>query len=301
MIRRLFILFKKRVLMELLIRFKILNKKSFKIKDKKISFHDLSKSTLLKQITVDGYRSFEGEVVTLIENYPWHIDKFIDAGAYIGFYSIIASIYMPKGVEVIAVEPFPDNIEYIKRLKRVNNIEFKLIEKALDIDKNSKAIIYYPVSSRSSKLPNSSSLINSFKGTDGIFSHIPYKTKTVQTTTLPLVAGDDSSDILIKLDCEENELNILKGSMPLLKRGNADFIMELMINSKNKREIFDLMKDYGYDAYLITNAGLVEEERPLTLPKPGIKDRTLWKNHFFTKRPKESVRETSLALYGYSI
>ena len=94
MVGRFYSFLKKKVLMELLIRGKILGKKTFTIRDRKVLFHDLSKSTLLKQIALYGYKSFEGEVVTLIENYPWHIDRFFDVGAYIGFYSIIASIFM---------------------------------------------------------------------------------------------------------------------------------------------------------------------------------------------------------------
>lgn len=107
--------------------------------------------------------------------------------------------------------------------------------------------------------------------------------------------------ILIKLDCEGNELPILKSATLTLKRHDVDFIIELMINDRDKYEIFDLMKSFGYEGFLITNAGLVREDRPLTFPFPGRRDRTIWKNHFFTKKTFADVEKFSRKNYGYWI
>ena len=52
----------------------------------------------------------------------------------------------------------------------------------------------------------------------------------------------------------------------------------------------------------LTNAGFVEEQRPLTLPKYdnfNEKLRTCWKNHFFTKKNKEIKK--SLKNFNYFI
>ena len=73
---------------------------------------------------------------------------------------------------------------------------------------------------------------------------------------------------------------------------------------KIQQEIFNLMIDCGYESYLLTNAGFVEEKRPLTLPKYdnfNRKLRTCWKNHFFTKKNKEEIKKRSLKHYNYFI
>ena len=79
-----------------------------------------------------------------------------------------------------------------------------------------------------------------------------------------------------------------------------------MINDTNSLEVFNLLQDCGYKGYLITNAGLVAEDRPLVLPKPNAdphenKLRTLWKNHFFTKRSSQEIKKLNLSIYKYNI
>ncbi len=297
----------KKKLVTTLIESGALRSKKIRVKDRDILFPDLSNSNLLKEIAFGGYKTFEGEVVTLIEQYPWRIDRFIDTGANIGFFSILASVAFNRDVEIIAVEPFPANIEYLKKIKRLNGLDFKLVEKALDRADGRDATMYYPVASNSSKLASSASLSNSFEGTDGIYKKLPYKTVNVTTTTLPLIAGDDARDTLIKLDCEGNELNILGTSDALLKRRNVDLIVEIGLNDQDKEKTYNLMKSYGYDAYLLTNAGFVREDRPLTLPYSPEQNEyrdytgTQWKSHFFTKRDPREVKEASLKLYGFYI
>ena len=85
---------------------------------------------------------------------------------------------------------------------------------------------------------------------------------------------------------------ILKFSS-VLERENVDFIIEIMINDSDKNEVFDLMIEHGYNGYLITNAGLIKESRPLTPPRHDRVDRTLWRNHFFTKKPISEIKNFS--------
>jgi len=177
----------------------------------------------------------------------------------------------------------------------------------MDERDDKEVVMYYPVSKSSSRLSSSASLINSFKGTDGVYGNLPYKTIAVKTATLPTLIGSNISSALVKLDCEGSELEILQASSSVLERPNVDFIIEIMINDKDKHDMYKLMKGYGYDAYLITSAGFIREDRPLTLPSQDRYDtykgykRTIWKNHFFTKRDPNAIKEASLRLYGYYI
>ena len=82
---------------------------------------------------------------------------------------------------------------------------------------------------------------------------------------------------------------------------DIDFILEIMINDSDKNELFDLMMEHDFNGFLITNSGLVHENRALTLPNPNHNNRTLWKNHFFTKKSLEEIKEFSINYYGYSI
>jgi hypothetical protein len=82
----------------------LIRKNNFMVNGRSILLTNINKSNLLKEITLNGFESYENEVVTLIKNYPWKIGVFVDVGSNIGFYSMLTEIYH-QDVKVIAVEP----------------------------------------------------------------------------------------------------------------------------------------------------------------------------------------------------
>ena len=283
----------------LLVKFRLIRNKIFYVEGKKVFFHRIKDNNLLINISINGFESHENEVIKLIKNYHWDLNEFYDIGSNVGHYSSIVSLYH-KNTRVVAVEPFPLNANYIKDLKYNNQFSFEIEEKAVDSASGMIKKFYFPVSKKSSKLPGTGTLINSFKGSGGIFNDLPYEEVEVETISLDDLIGQSSKSSLIKIDCEGNEFNILHNSK-LLERDNVDFIVEIMINDNDKNDIFKIMQDNGFNGFLITNAGLVREDRALTLPKPNRQDRTLWRNHFFTKKPLSEIKIFSELHYNYWI
>jgi len=279
----------------------IIKQKTLSINGRDITFTDLKQAKLLISLALDGPEAHETEVVTLIKNYPWEPAVFFDIGANVGLYSILGELYFPRRTKVVAVEPFPKNAAYIRKIKQLNNLNFEVIETAVDGTERQQKEFYYPTSANSSRLPQSASLINSFEGSNGLFKHLPCETVAVQCTTLPVLLQDHPGPRLVKLDCEGSELSILEASASILEDAATDFIIEIMINDEDKHELFALMQKFDYSAYLITHGGLVREDRPLTLPCPGRKNRTMWQNHFFTKRDVREMEKVSRSIYGYWI
>ncbi len=297
-IKKLLNLFYNRIYL-LLINFKLIRSKVFIVNGTKVKFHNIRDSSLLKNISINGFESHENEVIKLIKKYNWNLECFYDIGSNVGHYSVIASLYH-KNTCVYSVEPFPLSAKYIEKLKSDNNLSFSVVQKAVDNSNDEEKEFYFPTSKYSSKLPGTATLINSFKGSGGIFKDLPFKTTKVKTVTLSRLMKDCNKDALVKIDCEGNEFNILSDS-PILDKDNIDFIVEIMINDSDKNDIFNIMKNHGYNGFLITNAGLIHEDRALTLPKPNRSNRTLWRNHFFTKKPISEIREFSKENYGYWI
>jgi FkbM family methyltransferase len=283
----------------LLVKFRLIRNKIFYVEGKKVFFHRIKDNNLLINISINGFESHENEVIKLIKNYHWDLNEFYDIGSNVGHYSAIVSLYH-ENTRVIAVEPFPLNVSYIKELKYNNQFSFEIEEKAVDSASGRIKKFYFPVSKNSSKLPGTGTLINTFKGSGGIFNDLPFEEVEVETVSLDDLIGQSSMSALIKIDCEGNEFNILNNSK-LLERDNVDFIVEIMINDNDKSDVFKIMKDNGFKGFLITNAGLVREERALTLPKPNRQDRTLWRNHFFTKKPLSEIKNFSKSHYNYWI
>ena len=283
----------------LLVKFRLIRNKIFYVEGKKVFFHRIKDNNLLINISINGFERHENEVIKLIKNYHWDLNEFYDIGSNVGHYSAIVSLYH-ENTRVIAVEPFPLNVSYIKELKYNNQFSFEIEEKAVDSASGRIKKFYFPVSKNSSKLPGTGTLINTFKGSGGIFNDLPFEEVEVETVSLDDLIGQSSMSALIKIDCEGNEFNILNNSK-LLERDNVDFIVEIMINDSDKSDVFKIMKDNGFKGFLITNAGLVREERALTLPKPNRQDRTLWRNHFFTKKPLSEIKNFSELHYNYWI
>jgi len=283
----------------------IITKFSPCIAGKRVVFHDLYRSSLLKQIALNGIYSYEPELNLFIRKYPFPIKTFIDAGANIGYYSIIADCIFGSTIHVLAVEPFHENISYLQDIKTKNDLTFEILPFAMSFATGKEVELFFPTGKSSSQLASSASLINSFSGTGGLYDHLDYSVVRVKTISLRDILETAVPPYLIKLDCEGHELSILTAVKEYLRsHDDMDFVVEIMINDQDKRDIFDLMIECGYKGFLITNGGLVREDRPLTLPyfdsqrRPA---RTCWKNHYFTKKSQKQIEDMSIEIFGYYI
>lgn len=303
-IRKIWCKFRKAVL-KLLISLRLPFSVKIKVCERPVVFHNIADSFITEKIALEGFEGYEYELSKFVQSYYFPIGTFIDAGANIGYYSVLSSLCFDKNVKILSVEPFPNNIEYMEKLKHKNGLTFDILPFALSEKTGEVKPFYVPTTHRSSKLSPAASLINSFKGSGGIYDNTEYQEIAVETITLNDLLDRNEGPYLIKLDIEGYELPVLKRlSDSLEKRNDIDFIVEIMINDADKVELFQFMKQAGYTGYLITNAGLIVEDRPLTLPYYNHREktqRTCWKNHYFTKRDSEEIKALSLSTYGYFI
>jgi len=150
-------------LFRLLVKLKLIRNKTFHVKGKEVIFHSISDNNLLINISINGFESHENEVIKLVKNYHWNLEEFYDVGSNVGHYATIVSLFH-ENTSVTAVEPFPLNANYIRELKVKNDFSFEVVEKAVDEYSDEIKKFFFPVSKKSSKLPGTGTLINSFKG-----------------------------------------------------------------------------------------------------------------------------------------
>ncbi len=133
----------------------------------------------------------------------------VDAGAYIGYYSLLTSKLVGDKGKVYAFEPSPESLLVLRRnieINKCNNIQ--VVEKALT-DKTGYAP-YYLVHNN----PSNSSTIESLE----------YREKIeVPTITLDEFIGDTRVDV-IKMDIEGGERVALNGMTEVI-RNNPDLVM----------------------------------------------------------------------------
>lgn len=272
-----------------------------------VSIHGLNFSAVRESKALQDFylnHNFEVEMFKLIQGFGYQ--SFLDLGAYFGYFSTFAKA--KAGIEnVIAYEADPDNFSKLTQFANDNGAAIKAVNKAVG-DTSGEIDFYKPVYKGTTKYPAHGQIGNPNTEAGNLYAGKAYKKLTVPMAPIAAVVAENvKGQTLIKLDIEGYEERCLRSIQSFLTgTGNVDFLVEVMINDLNKEAIFSFFKECGYDAYLLTNAGLIAEDRPLTLPKPHTdpaedKLRTIWKNHFFTKRSPESIKALNLKVFGYHI
>jgi len=144
----------------------------------------------------------EGEVNELILNCLKEGDGFIDVGANIGYYSILAGKIVGDSGRVIAVEPVPATVKVLNCNIKLNNLKnIKAIQKAA-WNNNQIITMYIP------------------KGFFGWASiHKLNSGNTISIQGIPLDAISEDLEVkLLKIDAEGSEYQILNGARKTLKK-----------------------------------------------------------------------------------
>jgi FkbM family methyltransferase len=183
-----------------------------------VHFKDYDVYFYVRRFTDDLYNVMpgrEGDVNTLILKSLSEGDVFIDVGANIGYYSILAGKIVGERGQVIALEPVPNTVKVLDLNIKLNNL------------KNIKTI---PKAAWSN-----SSLLNIYLpgGYYGWASHIKlHESKILHTKAVPL--DDVSKKIpaikLLKIDVEGSEYQVLIGAKETLKK-TKNVVMEVSENS----------------------------------------------------------------------
>ncbi len=285
----------KRIVRRAMIDAHLIRRAVFIIGDKPIVYAPIRRqSRLLDQMVDQGVWSYEPELSHFVFANPFGYEHFVDCGAHVALFSTVAEC---SGMysDITAIEASPATAAYVRNFAQHNGMSFALHECALGA---AEGRLKFEIPETGYLMPSHSALSVSklYRG---------QAKRKIEVASRPLTDFLKTGRTLVKLDCEGAEETILNAALDTLsKRADIDLIVEIMINDANKQVVFDLMRGAGYGAYLMTNAGLVREERPLTLPVQGVSSkpgaaRTGWRNHFFTKSPSAAVERVSLALYGY--
>ncbi len=266
-----------------------------------LKFNDVKYSSLK-----DFYfnQNLEIETFTLIKNSEY--ETFIDLGAYFGYFSIYAKI-KANIKNVFAYEASSYNFNQLKKFVKLNNANIEIINKAVG-EKTGIVKFYKPVYDKNEKFPSHGQLNNPTLDKTNLYFDKKFEEHEVEMISLlEVIKNNVKGSTLIKLDIEGYEEKSLRSIEKELKSYNQiDLLVEILINDKNKLSLFNFLKSLGYEAYLLTNAGLIHEDRPLTLPKP-YKDstddhlRTLWKDHFFTKKNKNEIIDLNYKIFKYNV
>ena len=209
--------------------------------------HDKSDTSVASSVLING--TYEPELLNEIYKTLKTGSCFIDGGANIGFFSLIASKIVGQSGTVISFEPTPLTHTYLKKNININNASNITISK-------------YGLSSSKKKLP-----FQMFGNPEGnsIISdkacELTDENEIIEINTISIdefcIENKISRIDLFKLDIEGQELEAIKGAKKVLSENHSiKIIFELNIaNNKNgiglAKEIFRELKKLGFIKFTI--------------------------------------------------
>jgi len=191
-------------------------------------------------------RSYEPHITQLIRNALGRDDVFLDLGANVGYFTMLAWSIVKGGGKVIAFEPNPQNLQLIYSSVLKNCAE--------DIE-----IYPYAVSNSASILRFTT--VGSNGGVVTKDSRDQRHFLLVQSVVLDEILRDEAKLSLVKIDIEAHEPFALEGMAELIKRHRPKIITEFhpwamrLNNLGDPREYLDQIVGLGYRLSIIRPTG----------------------------------------------
>jgi FkbM family methyltransferase len=223
----------------------------------------LYQDSVLSKLMYDG---FENNELNYLRNKLKNGDTFIDIGANIGLFSIIASEIVGPNGKVISFEPSPITFKRLKEnceLNNTQNIEIKNIGLSDNIGK-----LDFYISD------NGYDAWNSFAKShdDKLKNKIEVSVSTLDNE---LEKFDAKNVSLIKIDVEGWEKFVLLGGLKFLQKNSPTLLIEFTEqNTYNAgywvHDLFEILESIGYKWYRITNGTISPENKKLHYPYDNL-------------------------------
>lgn len=179
-------------------------------------------------------------------------DVFIDGGANVGFYSLIASPCVGSDGKIHAFEPVPSNVDKLKAVIQINGIDNIMVHEVALANKNKKMTFF---------LPNEEEHITGW----GSMIPSPRRQRKIEVQAvrlddcLQLSVGSRLS--AIKLDIEGSEPEAIEGAREVILSHKPTIICEynpylLVRGNRRANELVDLISGLGYDISTIGRDGV---------------------------------------------
>jgi FkbM family methyltransferase len=191
----------------------------------------------------------------------------LDIGANSGLFSLVAAKSNPSA-EIFAFDILPEAYHVVIDNLILNNLQGKVDIQLIGVGEGGK-IFYAPFNNISSDMPSSLSLdCNSTNG-----DQVQVSVKSLDEICIPRLVG---KTLCIKIDVEGTEVDIFLHGRETLSAIKPDIICEVLPGAR-QFEIYDqILDDYSYCKYLITNEGVKLFDR--------IKPHSQFKDWFFTTK-----------------
>ena len=198
---------------------------------------------------------WDGKVLNVLKQRLGPGDVFVDVGANVGYFSLIASRLVGDQGIVFTFEPSPRALEKLISNLRRNNIE--------------NVVLFSTACGYKVELHRLNQASWHNIGASSFCGHIGSEA-TENVPVLPLdnlLGGLDIAPSLIKIDVEGYEFEALRGMVEILVRHRPEVLMEitprwLRDQGHEPIDVHAFMSPLGYEALLVGEGGLLKPLRP---------------------------------------
>ncbi len=197
-------------------------------------------------------------------------DVFVDVGAHIGYFSLIAAAMVGPSGKVISVEPVDENFARLSAHKTANGLAQMHCVQAVVSDSDGEATLHINKDN-----DGGHALWDPRDHPANDKTRAEPEARTVRSTTLPALLDDHGCTHvrLMKIDTEGAEPTVLRGAADILRAGAVDFIVAevnaggLIHMGDSVDTFFALARDLGFVICLPRDDGappplLLETNRP---------------------------------------
>jgi FkbM family methyltransferase len=181
-----------------------------------------------------------------------------DVGAHVGFYTLLGARLARPGGRVVAFEPLPRNLAYLRKHLRLNRIDnVTVIDAAVGATDGIAAFREGPGAGRPSSAAASSSM--------GRLAEQGEHTVRVVGLDDMVQGGSIPPPSVIKIDVEGGEVGVLRGARAVLE-ANRPTIFLATHGPDLHRECCDVLSGLGYELVALNGGSVEQTDELMALP-----------------------------------
>ena len=200
----------------------------------------------LSSIHWRGIEGFEPDVWRVLRELIPHSHCFVDAGAHIGFYAVLAKRLNPA-IELFAFEPVPQAFAEAKQFLAANGIPAGGLFQVALSDQDGDATLYLPASV-------GVSTCGSLASPRSNLQHAEIRVSCRRIDSF-FSALSINAPITIKIDVEDHEHAVLNGAKRLIQSFRPIIVCELLFRAHYNSKTIGLIDELDYAAFAITREG----------------------------------------------
>jgi FkbM family methyltransferase len=204
----------------------------------------------------EGIQGYDYPVIKIFSQIVKQSEVFIDIGANIGYYSILAAALNPK-LRALAFEPSPGAFIFLSENIELNHLK-NISPYKLALTNTEGKLTFYQhsnpkVKNLQEQLGGSSSLVLDEENKD------QFQSIEVDATTLSQFVQKNQINTIdiIKIDTEATEHLVIEGGFDVLEKFKPIIICEVLKN-KIEKELETIFNRLGYKYFFVTDDGLIQ-------------------------------------------